>query len=439
MKCSCVGEGVMLMCLNESSQPSPSSPQFLFVMATSADCIFVHASSRSLPSTSISSSDVNLPPMVRINDELTKVDEKISSKYSLKDIVDNFELKKKNQKAKERYHRKRKRKDEEDKEDEEDHFLNYAILKDWLEEKCKCRQRYDDIVLTDSNVEVFLNLEPIFCSVKIRPDLVMYRHDPKIPVLIVEVHSSPYARSLRKLALVLVEQLRYLRNGNIDLFKWTGFCFPKASPPSCVTEMTVVWNSNDLVFEVNCSFLQLDDVKSRIQGVFFTQKTTSFNIPRRLMGFPLNRKDLIFGFGKDAYQIRSKSSIIVCDGKFFYKHIVDNFESRAIEEMIAVDEKSDKYLLPSKKYSYRKGPCFYVYPKLLSPMSRAEAKRCLPNFVTSVAKAINALHTTLERAHLDIRLENVCFSEKFEGEITYYSLSLSLTSRYAAFLLLQYW
>ena len=47
---------------------------------------------------------------------------------------------------------------------------------------------------------------------------------------------------------------------------------------------------------------------------------------------------------------------------------------------------------------------FFKYPKLLPPLTREEARNCLPSFIKSVAQAIMDLHSELEVAHLDIRL-----------------------------------
>ena len=88
-------------------------------------------------------------------------------------------------------------------------------------------------------VKAFVPLSPIFVSSDIRPDLVMYKNS--IPVLVIEVHSSPYEQTLRKLAFVLIEQLRLLRNLDETRDEVHGFSFPKSSEPSCVSQMTVTW------------------------------------------------------------------------------------------------------------------------------------------------------------------------------------------------------
>ena len=74
----------------------------------------------------------------------------------------------------------------------------------------------------------------------IRPDVVMYRND--VPVLIIEVYSSPHENSLRKLSYVLVKQLRFLKNADKSINEVCDFCFSKSSEDSCVCQMSVTWS-----------------------------------------------------------------------------------------------------------------------------------------------------------------------------------------------------
>ena len=58
---------------------------------------------------------------------------------------------------------------------------------------------------------------------------------------------------------------------------------------------------------------------------------------------------------------------------------------------------------------------FFCFPKLIRPMSREDARRCLGSFYKSVHQAIDLLHKIAFRAHSDIRLENICFRPLPEG------------------------
>ena len=49
---------------------------------------------------------------------------------------------------------------------------------------------------------------------------------------------------------------------------------------------------------------------------------------------------------------------------------------------------------------------FLIFPMLIFPMEVSEAGQCLPEFV----EVIQSMHQQpLQRAHLDIRLQNICF------------------------------
>ena len=74
----------------------------------------------------------------------------------------------------------------------------------------------------------------------IHPDVVMYRNE--VPVLVIEVHSSPYENSLRKLSCILVKQLRFLKNADKSINEVCDFCFSKSSEDSCVCLMSVTWS-----------------------------------------------------------------------------------------------------------------------------------------------------------------------------------------------------
>ena len=76
-----------------------------------------------------------------------------------------------------------------------------------------------------------------------------------------------------------------------------------------------------------------------------------------------------------------------------------------------------EYQLPKQLHIKERDLMWYVFPILVPPKSRREARKCLPALVQGVAKAIQAMHSKLEMAHLDIRLENVCFTRTGKGNL----------------------
>ena len=94
----------------------------------------------------------------------------------------------------------------------DEHIVNYAVIISCLWEICLCQGDKHDSVDTDTTVQPFLQLGLIFVSQDMRPDVVMYRNS--IPLMAIEVHSSPYKCTLLKLSYVLVNQLRFLKGAS---------------------------------------------------------------------------------------------------------------------------------------------------------------------------------------------------------------------------------
>ena len=293
------------------------------------------------------------------------------------------------------------------------HYRDYAIIKRRIEDFQVRNVR----VTSDHQVQVFKGLRSIFSSQNIRPDVVVYWNE--IPVLVVEVHSSPYERTLRKLALVLVEQLRWLRNGDPSITKWTGFCLPKSCEETCVSQVDVIWDEATLKFWFTYSCLEegvvLDAIKSSLESQI--EKLKDFVVPLTCrFSLPLSKEGLC-RFGTNAFQVESKSSIIVCDGEFIYKRIIDEAEDKRMLEFYTFGTPQKEYQIPKETYWYNEEQhlWWYVFPFLVPPKSRSEARKCLPVLVQGVAQAIQRMHSVLKMAHLDIRLKNVCFTTTGEG------------------------
>ena len=297
--------------------------------------------------------------------------------------------------------------------DGQQHYRDYTIIKERIEDF----QVRDVRVVCNQDVQVFKHLKSIFSSQSIRPDVVVYWRE--IPVLVIEVHSSLYERTLTKLALVLVEQLRWLRNGDLSITKWTGFCFPKSCEKTCVSQVEVIWNEATLEFWFTYSCLEkavvLDMIKSSLESQI--EKVKGFVVPLTCrFGLPLGEEGLR-RIGPNAFQVESKSSIIVCDGEFIYKHNIDVPETNRMLQFYCFGTAEKEYQIPKKIHLYNKERLlrWYVFPFLVPPKSRSEARECLPMLVQDVAKAIQKMHTVLKMAHLDIRLENVCFTTSGKG------------------------
>ena len=58
---------------------------------------------------------------------------------------------------------------------------------------------------------------------------------------------------------------------------------------------------------------------------------------------------------------------------------------------------------------------FFKYDRVhYDPMTVEEAKKCLQNFFIEVRSVIGQLHDKYKLAHMDIRLDNICFNQQFK-------------------------
>ena len=112
-------------------------------------------------------------------------------------------------------------------------YISYLVTEKWLRRKFGNNLN----IQVDKEVNVIKNnLKPFLNSVRTQPDVTILGTND-MPLTEIEVHSSPYKRTLHKLILGLIDQLRFLRNCNSTILCCTGFAFPKYGERSCVTKM----------------------------------------------------------------------------------------------------------------------------------------------------------------------------------------------------------
>ena len=84
----------------------------------------------------------------------------------------------------------------------------------------------------------------------------------------------------------------------------------------------------------------------------------------------------------------------------------------------AIMQSMPRQILLQEKFMVVHGLHFFVYPILSCPLTRDEAYKCLGYLLESVADAMDKLHNKFGVAHLDICLENICFKEESDRNIS---------------------
>ena len=264
----------------------------------------------------------------------------------------------------------------------------------------------DVIVSVDKDLDEFQHLSPFLHSVENRPDVVFLKGG--LPLLIVEVQSSLFKQSVCKTVVDLIDQLRLLRNYSTDISQCTGFTFPEFKGMECVAKVHVEWK--DFSFHVDYTPLTLaDDVQSEVSQAI-TESLKNFDkITRRechrfFIALSDEELHLVGAHVGDEIQCQvcSRQSIVLQGTSHFWKYNPDPIER----------EKLLFYYMKTRRFFHaHEVKClkFFGIERYERPLSRQDAKRCLYSLVTKVMAVLRHFHDMEKIAHLDVRLENICF------------------------------
>ena len=89
-------------------------------------------------------------------------------------------------------------------------------------------------------------------SKKNRGDVGIYLNNPQTNLCIIEVHSSPFVTTIRKVAVGIIEILRVVKAHGITECTLTGFAFPKLDVNQCVVKVTVSYIPVNIQFNTKC-------------------------------------------------------------------------------------------------------------------------------------------------------------------------------------------
>ena len=206
----------------------------------------------------------------------------------------------------------------------------------WVKSIFEMVYQYDGIKLSysaDIVVKAFENaLVPFMASVNNRPDGVVLREFKQwnIPILILEIHSSPYKYSVAKTAADVIDQLRLLRCFDANIRKCVGFTFPKFSTDSaenktCITKVTVSFK--DFRFCINLTPLPISNIKSEIQEAVQGTKNFLFRYNPFLCFMCLSQQDKMEIAGtfcihpSKIEQVKTRHCILLKSDDTFWKYI----------------------------------------------------------------------------------------------------------------------
>ena len=196
-----------------------------------------------------------------------------------------------------------------------------------------------------------------------------------------------------------------------------GYYFPSCKRPTSVIKVTVTWSDNHLSFTASRTPLPADHVAKSIKADLEREigrwRGMRHGSPMRFV-LPLTSSFVHESFGDRSVQILSGHSVVILDQRQILKcNLIPAFGHRLLQ-LFSVGERGpqlERSLLPNGRMIVE-GKEYFTYKLLLKPIDRYEARIIFggeDRFADGVFKALHELHDTCSLAHMDLRLENVCF------------------------------
>lgn len=145
------------------------------------------------------------------------------------------------------------------------------------------------------------------------------------------------------------------------------------------------------------------------------QKLTAATDRSRGLSLPLSPRFITSEFGEGAYQMKSGFSIVVKSQQTVYKHVYSPRTYDTLLRLLGKNLQLERSLLPLG-FNVVKECSYFKYNLLLMPLTKDSAKLHIKSLVNGIVLALNELHSQ-GLAHLDIRLENVCFHPQSKAPI----------------------
>ena len=267
----------------------------------------------------------------------------------------------------------------------------------------------------------------VFCTKNQKPDLFLCLKEDVTAEMIVEIHSSPYEDTIRKSLFVATDLLRLRRMYNDGIKTITAFNFPKLPKikgekiPQCVVKLVVTWENFSVYYELT-QLKTYDDVRREILEAvrsFAVLNNTQMCMDRVLM--KLSTDDLEKFNGINPKQIPSQGSLMVSCGDSICKRPLWKLHecvlTRVVSQLtvVALSRPSQKAITVQLQPAIISETLFFKYDRVYyDPMTVEEAKKCLQHFFGEVYAVIGQLHDNYKLAHMDIRLDNICFNQQLK-------------------------
>ena len=255
--------------------------------------------------------------------------------------------------------------------------------------------------------------------------------------LTVEVYSETWRHTIEKTLINVINHLRVLRAFDPSIQSCVGFAFPGLHSPqaACVAQVTVTLDH--FMFKYRIEYLQQGDAKETIKQYLTTQNRRwlpgDFSYFIRLTQQECNQ------FRPNSVQVKSQGSILLFQNhanpteRKYWKNSIEE-PSKRFTEITAVNiycarTGRNRQNSTIVQHSLLPEDCvlwppsnpmleFHKYKGLGRPLTRQEVKPHLLFVLEGVHLALDELHNEPHHlAHLDVRLENICYTHPPNAQV----------------------
>ncbi len=236
-------------------------------------------------------------------------------------------------------------------------------------------------------------------------------------VFVMELISNKDSSStLLKLSVHLCQMLASLRNRKPVVKSLSGFYFPWKEE-ECVVEVVIEWSDTYMLFIERHKYLAFNEVADRLKLVYsenlFHWKSSPWPQGKEfVLSYPATPSYVSEAF-EGGYQIQSGHSVVIVSPQknSAYKRVMSSKDERSLVHLL---HGKHNYNFTEHQIEFPRsmllvgGACFFVYKLFLPPLISFTGIE--EWYVLQVVKLLTILHGQ-GLAHLDVRLENICFDE----------------------------
>lgn len=280
--------------------------------------------------------------------------------------------------------------------------------------------------VADTEIKAFKKLSTSVYSSRQKPDIAILASNEHV-ILLFEIEScssrTSFQNTIRKTILGVIDSIHHFKGlGLHSISEWTGFTFPKFSKLGSVVKVDVKFDLFTFKFLYTLSHISKGKVREEVIDIF-KKNLASFKRIRRVKEIESSKdyyiqlsEEELGHFGsklneENVCQLKSVQSILLKGHCTMYKFPVLLSDSTTLLMMsLFIKNPAGNVIELNEETVY---DCYnYTYIPW-QPLSEEETQSCLGDFVSRVSQKIEFLHAQ-QVAHLDIRINNICFNNDCE-------------------------